>query len=749
MADTDLPPSPTPRPSGKAERELLDLSRDRFRWTADAEHDMRKDALDDDEFRAGEQWPADLKLRREQDGRPCLTIDKLSQPIRQVTNRQRQARPAIQINPVSGGADQATAEIQQGLIRQIEADSYADVAYDWAFDGAVSRGWGYLRILTEYEAPESFDQILKIEWIENPYTVYRDPTVRQWNGSDARWCHIVQDLMDDEYEARFGKGTAKATLSGFASLGDQANDWFPEGKIRIAEYFYDEPETYTLVQLSTGEAIDKEVLPKRLPKGLKVVQEREATRHRIKWCLHNAIEVLESRDWAGQYIPIIRVEGERLNQDGKRILRGLVRPAKHSQRMYNYWVSTATETTALAPRAPYLMYEGQDEGYEAMWQQANVKAFSALKVRATTKQTGGTLLPLPQRIAIEPPIQAMMAGVNQAEQDIRSLTGFYDATDPRRANTEQSGRAILTRQAQGAETNGNFLDNLGRSLRFVGEILLDLLPKIYDRPGRVVQILGMDDEMKEVMLGAPFQPGQPAAPGGRPEPPQPLPDGQPFIKGLHQFYDVSQGRYAVTVTVGASYSTRRQEGVASMLELLRATPEVAPFMTDVLVKNMDWPGAPQLAKRLEKMLPPPLQEEGKGGPSVQQLQQQLQQITMQHEALTKALAQQTEIVKSDAAANASKERIAADNNRSREQIAALNARVQMLITAEKLRSQGEVAALQTELQRVLTSLDQASEQMMQNQDLAFDAQALQTQLAAPTPPQEAPAGESPAAPPAY
>src|SRR5262245_3936129 len=211
-------------------KEFLETSRKRFKLASESETKLREEGLKDDKFRAGEHWPPEIRELRKNDGRPCLEIDKLSQPIRQVTNQERQARPAIQINPVGNGADTVAAEIRQGLIRQIEQHSFADVAYDWAFDGAVSRGWGFFRVLTEYEDEASFDQILKIDWIEDPYTVFFDPSARQWNRSDAMWCHIVQDLTPEAYDAKYGsrKGLSKAkSLSSFTGLGTDQPIWFP------------------------------------------------------------------------------------------------------------------------------------------------------------------------------------------------------------------------------------------------------------------------------------------------------------------------------------------------------------------------------------------------------------------------------------------------------------------------------------------------------------------------------------------
>lgn len=698
----------------KKVEEFLRTSRDRFRLASDAERELREEGRKDDRFRAGEAWPTDIKQSRDRDGRPCLHIDKLSQPLRQVTNQQRQAKPSIQINPVGGGADKATAEIQQGLIRQIEQDSFADVAYDWAFDGAVSRGWGYFRVLTDYEDDNSFDQVIKIDWIEDAYSVYFDPGAKMWNRSDALWCHVITDLTNESYDARYGYKedvSSSKSLQHFTGIGNDQPDWFPDNGIRIAEYFYVNLEEVEMALLDTGEQIEASQLKKKQ----KVMSRRPLKRRKIGWCIHNAVEIIEKGEWAGKFIPIIEVEGERLRVDGKIIKRGLIRNAQDPQRMYDYWVSTATETTALAPRAPWLMYEGQDENYETMWANANTKSYSSLKVRATTRATGNQILPLPQRILAEPPIQAMMAGIKQSELDIHSVTAFYDASDPRRSTSEQSGKAVLARKEQGQITNANFQDNFGRSLRYLGEILLDLMPKIYDRPGRVVQIVGMDDEVRQVMLNQPFQQGA----EGKPEA---LPEGAVFQQGLHQFYDLKNGQYNVTVTVGATYTTRRQEAVVSMLQLIEANPNMAPMISDVLVENMDWPGSTKLADRLKKMLPPPLQEQEQGQPSSQQLQAQMQQMGMQLQQLQQIAQQQAEELKANTAKIQADERIAAADRQSKETIAAMQAQTQILINADKMAAQQNTAAVKANLDRVLALLDTSQRDKELNTNLAIEAQ---------------------------
>jgi len=114
-----------------------------FATCQDVENDNRTSYKDDTNFvRARAQWPADIRAQREAEGRPCLTIDRLGPVIRQVVNDSRQNKPSIKVHPADSGADVDTAEVINGLIRNIEYTSNADVAYDTAVETAVGGNIG-------------------------------------------------------------------------------------------------------------------------------------------------------------------------------------------------------------------------------------------------------------------------------------------------------------------------------------------------------------------------------------------------------------------------------------------------------------------------------------------------------------------------------------------------------------------------------------------------------------------------------
>lgn len=133
-------------------KDLHKQALDDYQTAETAWGDNRTWALDDIKFRAGDQWPEEVKRVRSQLGkeRPMLVVDKLNQYVRQVVNDARQNRPAVKVRPIDDYGDDEIAEVFQGVIRHICDRSNADTAFDKATEDAVVNGFGYYRVTTEY-----------------------------------------------------------------------------------------------------------------------------------------------------------------------------------------------------------------------------------------------------------------------------------------------------------------------------------------------------------------------------------------------------------------------------------------------------------------------------------------------------------------------------------------------------------------------------------------------------------------------
>ena len=586
-----------------------------LRQVNDVDSNNRAEALDDVRFAAGDQWPVDVQNSRVLEARPCLTINKVDAYCRQIVNQIREQRPRIKCHGMNTQTDEKQAEIITGLCRHIELQSDADQAYLNAVDYAVRMGWGYIRIHTNYVKDDSFNQEIYIKPIENPFTVYFDPNSIMADGSDAERCLITTLIPKKTFSAMYPEAEID---SGFVSrgTGDVVGDWIQKEEIRIAEYWYTVRESVVLLQLSDGSSIYEDETDKELIKelGIEIINKRDSVRKKIKWCKVTAMQVLEEGEWAGKYIPIVPVYGQSTIVQGKHKRFGLVRMAKDPQRMYNYWSTALTETVALAPKAKWLLAEGQDEGHENEWAQANIKAMPVLRYKQT--DIDGRTAPPPVRQSPEQPPTGAMAAMQSMNLDLQAVIGIFDPSQLPQG--VQSGKAIAGQQAQSDMTNMHYYDNLTRSIRQVGRIILDLIPKIYDTE-RAMRIIGADGK-PEIMT---------------------INERKMDEQGVNRILnDVTVGEYDVVMDTGPGYNTKRQEASDAMMQLFAAEPQLIQVAGDLLVRNMDFPGSDVIADRmavnnplaqLDDMsdIPPAIQMKLKQGQAqVQALTQQLQQMQL-------------------------------------------------------------------------------------------------------------------------
>lgn len=588
-----------------SDEDILEDAKEDFERASQAEAENRKEGLEDLRFsRLSDQWPDAIRKQRDREQRPCLTINKLPAYIRQVVNDSRQNKPSIRCHPVDSNSDMETAKILNGLIRNIEYTSDADVAYDTALECAVTIGFGYWRVKIDYAYNDTFDLDLSIERVANPFSVYADPNSQSADSSDWEYCFVTETLTKDEFKRRW-KNNKPVDWHGYTNL---SASWYDDENVMIAEYWKREPSKKDIVQLSNGEVVDAEVYTKQKEIfdiiGITVVKSRTVDSHKVMQYILTGAEVLERNEWAGCYIPIVPVYGDEVNVEGKRYFRSLIRDAKDSQSMFNYWRTTSTEMIALSPRTPFIGKKGAFNSDIDKWQTANTTSHAFIEYDGVEP---------PQRQAMPAPAAGLIQEAMNSSDDIKSIIGIFDAGMGAQGN-ETSGKAILARQRESDTSTFHFIDNLSRAIRHTGRILVELIPSVYTRD-RVIRVLGEDKQPRNVQLG------------------------QPTVtpEGVEHIYDLTVGKYDVTVETGASYTTKREEAAEQMLELIRVMPQAAPLISDLLVKNLDWNGSEEIAERLAMMLP----EQVKGqNPQVQQLQQQhAMQMQQAQQALQQTQAQ--------------------------------------------------------------------------------------------------------------
>lgn len=584
-ADTVSPAQPKGDEEGQVE--TFDVVKAALRlYDASYQRDEHNiiEGYDDLEVRAGNQWPADEEAKRKDDGRPCETVNQTGQFVRQVTGDMRQMRPAIKVVPVDDDATEEGADAIAGVIRYIENRSDAQAVYFQGADSQVACGMGAWRIITEYASATTFNQEVRIVPIDDALAVLWDEDSTLPTREDAMECLIPIDMA----RAKFEKQYPNASATDFAptDLARGVRRWNTEDKVRVGEYWWKEPFERTLALMQDGTVKDlsdasEEELAKAAAEGARI--EPRAS-HKVRRALVTATEIIEGpEDWPGSYIPIVPVIGEEVKIERKVVRHGVIRFLKPVQRIYNYAVSTDIEVTALQPKAPFTGTELNFKKYAQEWRDANRKNFAYLPYTPDPVNGGAA----PQRVQPAVSSQGVNTTIQRAQQDMHSVTGIYPASLGAKSN-ETSGKAVLARQREGDTGTFVYPDNWTRSIRYTGKILVDLVPKIYDT-ARVLRIIGEDGKIEKIEINK-------------------VMGMEPDTGAMRIFNDVTSGAYDVSIQMGPSYATKREEARDGMQTFMQGNPNVAPLIGDLYAKAQDWPMAEEISERLELALPAPIRQ---------------------------------------------------------------------------------------------------------------------------------------------
>jgi hypothetical protein len=651
----------------------LEAKKRRIKASRDAFKSQREREAQDLRFQVPElQWDEDARAARkggmvngiQTSPRPVLSINKLDQPIQLVQNQARQAKLGVNIHPVSEKASKETAEILQGLYRRIERDSNADQARLWAFDRASKAGMGAYLVTTKWDedSPDTFDQEISIDRILYQSMCGFDPNAQKPDFSDGEYSwmggYITREALKREWpEASLSKIESDSEL---ADVAGRDSDWFqgsgPDRKVLVVTYWYKKHD-------------------------FEEIKANGRTRKRDKvtvWCCKiTATDILEERETDGHLLPLIPVLGRELQPfEAERRWVGMIGPAKDGQRLVNFSAASFVEAMAQEPKNPWVGAEGQFEGHETEWQQANIRPMPYLQY--VPKSLGGSLAPPPMRTQVDTSkMQLSVMGMQEGDQMIQSTTSIYDPSLGRNNPRDKSGKAILALQGQSDAGTSHYLASLADvSLAYEARVVLDLIPSIYDRPGRVTRILTGEDKDKMVMLNKPFMPNSEGFPVEAPE-------GTEGAK----MYDLREAiGYSVSTSIGKSFQTRLQQGSEQIGEILANAPDLLPVIGDIYFGYQDIPGSDEIKERMakwrEKVMPGLGEDEDGQAPTVEQLSAKLQAMEQQGQMQGQQLQMAMEQIKTDQA---------------KQQAAMMKAQLDAQTTMQKAQLDAQTAIHQAEM----------------------------------------------------
>lgn len=799
MADDTLPgsvhehagqvqPKPDPKsPKDQTEEDIVQEVRDRYALVRSIETRQRAQEDEDLEFEAIDPWLPEHRAARarhedETSGRvvparPALNVPLLDQPIQQVITEARQARLGITVKPKSGRANTKIAGYYKGLIRAIQVDSGAQEVRLWALERTARCGRGAYRIETEFANDGDFDVDLVISRILDQSSVYFDPYSITADRRDAEWVIVTEVLSEEQRERLYPD---KQLISPDGAFEDENELWFAVQAgtsyktYLVADYYRIAHTTRTLAyhpQIGTGYLDDwddeQKAAFKESQKRGDGVRTREVDVRSVERYITDGAQVLKTHREDGRYIPIITTTGKEYFVKGRRIWKGMIRPTMDVVRGYNVAVSSAVEAAGSMPRAPYIMYEGQDEGHEEMWDDAAVKSYSRLYVRAI--EIGGKPAPLPVRQNLEPQIQGALHLARSMKDDIGSLTGIVDPASRAVNPYDRSGRAIEALQRQGAAGTSNYLDNLATiSMMHEGRVLVDKIKHVYDRPGRVVRVMGEEetDDETAIMLKQPFVRDEEGNPvpvpcpackgsgqkpmhkvmqmvGAQPEPCE-LCQGQKlatketmppeFGDQKVEYVDLSEGEFKVSVSIGRNHQTQQDEAREGMTELLKAMPDVAPVVAAPFVRALGFSGSTEIADRLDRVNPIPGGDDDKTKDIPPEFMAEYQQLQQQHEAAMEEIQKLKQAVETDQIKAASQEKIAEIRAAAQEQLEILKQQGTAMKTVKEIeadqdeqrldaRSDEKLEVLKGEIERMHQQAEHRHEMLLEALKIRGDVEA--------------------------
>lgn len=566
--------------------ELIQLAREIYEAGFNKDRENQDEAYKDLKMLAGEDhWDTKAATDREAEGRPALVVNQMPQFVRQVTGDMRQMRPGIKVVPITDDASEdIAAKVLPGMIRYVETRSEASGIYFQAADQQVAAGIGHFMVTHEYSGARTFNQELRIAPVPDGIAVVWDADSVLLTREDANDCFVPYDISRRTFEATYpGKSAEPLTSS-----AECFSSWFSDDHVRVAIWFHRVKEMKRLAAYPDGRIDDvtDDDEGEQLAVSLGAeIKEREG------FCVYryliSANDILEGPDGdsdeekkkfkvPGPNIPVVPMIGEEVIIGRRTVRRGVLRVLRDVQRIFNYAISTQTEVIALQPKAPFIGTRRQFEKYIDQWETANSKNWPFLEYE---HEAG---VPPPQRAQPAVSSTGLDDLMIKTTEAMYSTTGIYPSALGKQSN-ETSGRAIMARQREGDTGTYVYLDNFARALRRCGQICVDMMPDVYDTQ-RTIMIVGEDGKIDKMQIN---QAG--------------LGDDAEAHIALN---DVTKGAYLVTIEMGPSYATKREEAREGMLELIRTLgPQGAMLFLDLLIKAMDWPLADQIAKRAEANLP--------------------------------------------------------------------------------------------------------------------------------------------------
>jgi hypothetical protein len=641
------------------------------------------------DFVMGDQWREDESKLFERYNKIPLMMNKLGVLMNHLLGDQIQNTPNLQIRP-DEDVPVETAQVRSALIRNISLNSDAKTVYQTAYGHAIVGGFGAYRIGTKYRHKKSFKQDVIISGFEDPNQCYWDISAKHKCKIDGMYSGFKIRVSRKWFRNKYGKDIESQI--GASSITESSTMAFADDDSITMLYDHEkEGKPFILYQLSDGTVVDTDEY-KELEKikidnkkfllhnnqPVTIIQKRPEVAYTINERLIAGDFVMEETDFPGiecEMLPEIYVDQRSYyTKESQQITRSFFKDVKDAQRYLNY---LATQMAYIIKISRYDQFMGPRKCFaspdlQQMWRDPSVVQ-GALAYDETPSGDKPTQL--------QPP-ELSMSLTQQYERtlmDLQSGTGLYN-TQLGEMGNEVAGTAINARNKRGNKNTQIPRNSLDIAIAVGGEVINDMIPKVYDTEDMLVLPMPDSDEQK-VNINKPAD-----------------------EYGLQTENDMTQGRYKIRLKPGSSYEEQKEEALESLQLVLNAdrSGQVFPMIADLYVENLPLDNNLELRNRLRTLVPPEIIEAGKTGkplppkqpqPSPEEIKAQMKMQELQQKEKASQLEYQTKMAEFQI-------------KQSEIQRKAIESHTDMTVQFEKIEADKQKAAVELEKEMMIFKREQ-------------------------------------------
>ncbi len=530
--------------------------------------------------------------------KPQMEFNVLEAYISRLRGEFSKQQPSVKLRALNDEYDQLTMDVLEAHMRSILFDANNDQFENEVYKDQLAGGYSVMKLWTEYENEDSFNQNIRVGKLQDPTMAGFDPLARLPHKGDGKFCFELFPMEKERFEEEY-PNIDISNVAFSRSVGD-FNWGYRAGQrdvILICDYYEKKLKKKRIHYLAGGMTADDEDYKKivsdyenRVEQPPQIVKSRTADYHAI--CRYRFItdQVIEYIETDYKHLPLVFVDGNSatLREDNENSSMQVTRPyiynALDSQRLKNFaGISLANELENVMQSKMMAPVESipEKEGSLEAW----INHQKAQTLLYNPRNRNGEELPQPTVIPRTPIPAEITQTFMGADQTIQNILGSYDAQLGIQQN-QLSGIAIVEGATQSNAAAMPYVMNFLSALNQVAQIIIDLIPKYYVTP-RTIPIVDVEGKRSYIRINEPTNPNSPS-----------------------MLYP--QNTFDIRIEAGVNFEVQKNRSLQTIISLMGASEGFKSMMEQyglpILVDNLDIRGADQL-KRMADAFTEQLQQQ--------------------------------------------------------------------------------------------------------------------------------------------